>query len=77
MPTYTVTITNEHFSDTGEQEAPNVMKAWQKAIASTITIAGEHVSHGSPFFGAVVTLEEGGKQVGRYVVSVGATSLSE
>ena len=77
MPVYTVTITNEHFSDSGEQEAPNMMKAWQKAIASAIAIAGDHVSHGSPFFGAVVTLEEDGKQLGRYVVSVGATTLSQ
>lgn len=77
MPIYTVTITNEHFSDSAEQEAPNVMKAWQSAIASAIAIAGEHVSHGSPFFGAVVTLEEGGKQIGRYVVSAGASTLAE
>lgn len=33
------------------------------------------MSHGSPFFGAELILQEGNKQIGRYVVSVGATPL--
>ena len=77
MPTYRVTIVNEHFSDSAEQEAPDVVRAWQSAIASAIAIAGDQVSHGNPFFGAEVTLEEGNKQIGRYVVSVGATPLKD
>ena len=77
MGRYTVTITNDRFSDSGEQDAPNVTKAWQRALTSAITIAGEHIAYGNPFFGAVVTLEEGGNLLGRYVVSVGATALSE
>ena len=40
-----------------------------------IAIAAERVSHGSPFLGAEVTIEEGNKQIGRYVVSVGASLL--
>jgi hypothetical protein len=39
MPKYQITIINEHFSDAGEIDAPNVTKAWQKALASAITIA--------------------------------------
>ena len=77
MPTYRVTIVNEHFAHSGEQEAPDVVKAWQKAIASAIAIAGEQVSHGSPFFGAEITLEDGNKAIGRYVVSVGASPLKD
>ena len=77
MPTYRVSIVNEHFSHSGDEEAPDVVKAWQKAIASAIAIAAEQVSHGSPFFGAEVTVEEGNKTIGRYVVSVGASPLKD
>jgi hypothetical protein len=50
--------------------------AWQKAIGTAIAIAGDQVSHGNPFFGAEVTLEEGNRRIGRYVVAVGATPLN-
>mgnify|MGYP006150533467 CR=1 FL=1 len=42
-----------------------------------VTIAADQVSHGNPFFGAEVRLEDGDKLVGRYVVSVGATPLKD
>jgi hypothetical protein len=77
MPTYHVSIVNEHYSQSGEQEAADVVSAWQKAIASTIALAADQVSHGNPFFGAEVTLEQGNKQIGRYVVSVGASPLKD
>jgi hypothetical protein len=77
MPTYRITIVNEHFSQGAEQDAPDVSKAWQKALDAAITIAADQVSHGNPFFGAEVTLEEGNKQIGRYVVSVGASPLKD
>jgi len=77
MPTYRITIVDEHFSQSGEQEASDVAEAWRSAIGTAIAIAGDEVSHGSPFFGAEVTLEAGNKQIGRYVVAVGATPLNE
>ena len=77
MPTYNVTITNEHFAQTGEQEAPDDIVAWRTAIASAIDIAKDQVSHGAPFFGAEVIVARGNKQIGRYVVSVGATPLKD
>lgn len=76
MPTYRLSIVNEHFSQSAEQEARDVVEAWQKAIGAAIAIAADQVSHGNPFFGAEVTLEEGNKQIGRYVVAVGATPLN-
>ena len=75
MPSYTITIVNEHFSQTGEQEAPDNIAAWKSAIAGAIDIAGEQVSHGNPYFGAEVIIAQGDEQIGRYVVSVGATPL--
>ena len=77
MAIYSVSIVNEHFAATEEQESPDVLKAWQKAIRSAVVIAADQVSHGNPFFGAEVTLDQGNKRIGRYVVSVGATPLKD
>ena len=77
MPIYTITIVNEHFSQSGEQEKADDNEAWQATISGTIAIAGEQVSHGNPFFGAEVTVARGDERVGRYVVSVGATPLRD
>jgi hypothetical protein len=77
MPTYRITIVNEHFSESGDQEAADNVEAWKKAIASAVTIAADQVSHGNPFFGAEVTLAKGKDQIGRYVVAVGATPLKD
>jgi hypothetical protein len=75
MTKFGLRIVNEHFDQSAEMEAPDVIQAWQKAISSAVTIAADTVSHGAPFFGAEVTLTEGNKQIGRYIVSVGATPL--
>jgi len=77
MPKFRVSIVNEHFAASEEQQSADVVAAWQTAIRSAIAIAAEQVSHGNPFFGAEVTLDEGNKRIGRYVVSVGATPLKD
>ena len=77
MPTYRVSIVNEHFAASENQESPDVVVAWQAAIRSAITIAADQVSHGNPFFGAEVTLEKGSERLGRYVVSVAAAPLKD
>jgi len=77
MPTYRTTIINEHFSQSGEMEAADPATAWKKAIASTLAIAADQVSHGNPFFGAEVVVEDGDTRIGRYVVSVGASPLKD
>lgn len=77
MAAYRLTIINGHFSDTENLKARDAEHAWQEAIKSAIEIAAEQVSHGSPFFGAEVKLEENETVIGRYVVSVGATLLKD
>jgi hypothetical protein len=77
MHSYTVTIVNEHFSQTGEHQARDDIAAWKSAIAGAIDIAKDQVSHGSPFFGAEVTIMRGNEQIGRYMVSVGSAPLKD
>ena len=77
MPNYSLKIVNEHFSQEGDLEAKDNIDAWKKAMQSAITIAADQVSHGNPFFGAEVTLEQDNRQIGRYVISVGATPLKD
>jgi hypothetical protein len=77
MQSYTVTIVNEHFSQTGEHRTQDDIAAWKSAIAGAIDIAKDQVSHGSPFFGAEVTIMRGNEQIGRYMVSVGSAPLKD
>ena len=56
----TGSVVNEHLSSSNEHECIDVVTAWMYAIRG--------VSHGNPFFGAEVRIEEGNKLIGRYVV---------
>jgi len=53
MPKYVVTIVNEHFSQTGEQEAADPVSVWKKAISSAIAIAADQIRLG-PVTGSTV-----------------------
>jgi hypothetical protein len=75
MASYHVTIFNEHFSQEGEQQARDAAEAQQKA--SAISIGGEQVCGGRPYFGVEVIVDDGTKLVGRYVDSGGATPLRD
>ena len=77
MATYRISVVNEHYSASNEHECDDVVKAWRQALRSALDIAADQVAHGAPFFGAEVTLEEGKRRIGRYVVSVGASPLKD
>lgn len=77
MPTYSVTIVNGHFSQTGEQVSRDNIEAWKAAISSATAIDADQVSNGNPLFAAEVTVTQGKEQIGRYLVSVGATPLKD
>ena len=77
MATYRISVVNEHFTASNEHECGDVVTAWKYAIRGALDIATDQVSHGKPFFGAEVRLEEGNKLIGRYVVSAGASLLKD
>ena len=72
-----LSVTNEHFSSSNEYNCSDAVSAWHQAIRGALDIATDQVSHGSPYFGAEVRLEEGNKLIGRYVVSAGASPLKD
>lgn len=75
MPTYRLTIINEHFDQSVELDAPDIETARRKAIASGIAIAADLVSAGESFFGAELIVDDGKGQVSRQVISVGTSPL--
>ena len=77
MTTYRISVVNEHFSSIDEHECADVVTAWRQAIRGALAIAADQVSHGNPYFGAEIVLDEGKKRIGRYVVSVGAAPLKD
>jgi hypothetical protein len=75
MPRFQITVHNEDFTSSEEQECATPDEALKQALTSAIAIASEHVASGKPFFGAEVRLEDGNKEVVRYVVAIGASRL--
>ena len=60
----------------GDVSVSGLVRSTDPAL-SAIAIAGDQVSHGSPFFGAEVRLDEGNKRIGRYVLAVGVSPLKD
>jgi len=75
MPTYQISVVNEHFTSDDEVDCPDQEAALKQALKGALDIAGEHVASGQPYFGAEVVLSENGKKVLRMVISVGASPL--
>jgi hypothetical protein len=50
-------------------------KRRKQAIASALSIGADQVAGGKPYFGALVSLREGNKDLIQFVVSLGASPL--
>jgi hypothetical protein len=72
---YKITIENEEFTSSEEQEAPDQETVRKKAVAAALAVASDQVAAGKPFFGAQVTIDEGGAPLLRLIVSAGASPL--
>ncbi|NUQ18317.1 MAG: hypothetical protein HOP95_07675 [Sphingomonas sp.] len=75
MPTFHITVHNEDFTSSDDYECACNEEALKQGIKSAIAIASDQVSSGKPFFGAEMTLEQGNKQLIRYIVAIGASPL--
>lgn len=77
MPTFRISVVNQTFRATNDHELASFDHARQHGIRAALAIGTEEVSNGEPYFGAEVIVEDGDKMLGRFVVSVGATSIQE
>ena len=77
MPAFQITVHNEDFTASEECDCASNEDALKQGLKSAIAIASEQVSSGKPFFGAEVKLEQGNKELIRYVVAVGASRLKD
>lgn len=75
MPTYEITVANEEFTASEDFDAASPEKARKQAIASALSIGADQVAGGKPYFGALVSLREGNKDLIQFVVSLGASPL--
>ena len=75
MPTFHITVRNEDFTSSDDYDCGSNEDALKYGIKSAMAIASEQVASGKPFFGAEVVLEQGNKQLIRYIVAVGGAPL--
>ena len=75
VPTFHITVHNEDFTSCDDYDCAGNEDALKQGLKAAIAIASDQVSSGKPFFGAELTLEQGNKQLIRYVVAIGASPL--
>ena len=76
MPLYKITVNNRTFTACDDHDMPSIEAAGRQGIRAALAIGAEEVGEGEAYFGAEIRVEEEGKIVGRYVVSVGASPLN-
>ena len=75
MPSFRISVVNQHFRASNEHDLPSAEAARTEAIKGALQIGTGEVCMNRPFFGAEVSIESDGESVGRYVVSIGVSSL--
>ena len=75
VPTFKISIINEHFASANEHHCPDMEAAQRHALKGALDIAEEQVLKGDAFFGAEITVSENGKNLSRMIVAVGMSPL--
>ena len=75
MPTFRISIINEHLNCSSDYQCADEAAARRNAISGALAIATDDVMKGDPFFGAEVRVDQGGAPVARFVVAVGLSPL--
>lgn len=75
VASFRISVVNQHFRSCNEQDLPTADAARSEAIRAALAIGATEVCTDRPFFGAEVSIERNGESVGRYVVSIGVSSL--
>ncbi|HEX6740906.1 MAG TPA: hypothetical protein VF079_03815 [Sphingomicrobium sp.] len=75
MPTFKITIVNEHLNCSNDYEGADEAAACHNAISGALAIATDEVMKGEPFFGAEVRVDRGENPVARFIVAIGMSPL--
>jgi len=75
VPTYRITVTNQTFRASDDHDLPSFDAARVQGIKAALEIGSDEVAKGNPFFAAEVLVEDGDAASGRFVVSIGASSI--
>lgn len=75
MPTYRITVINQTFRACDDHELPSFDAARVEGIKAALDIGSDEVAKGNPFFAAEVVVANGDEMLGRFVVSIGASSI--
>ena len=70
-------MVDQTFRASSDHELSSFDDARNCGIRAALAIGIEEVSNGAPYFGAEVIVEDRNKMLGRFLVSVGASSLQE
>ena len=75
MPNFRVSVVNQHFSSSNDHEFPDLEAARKHAIQGAIAIGTDEVIGGEEHFVAELILDQEGRRIERFVISVGASPL--
>ncbi len=75
MPTFRITVINQTFTACDDHDLPSFDAARVKGIKAALDIGSEEVAGGNPFFAAEVIVAEKDEKLGRFLVSIGASSI--
>ena len=75
MPTFRISVVDQAFRASNDHELASFDEARKHGIKAALAIGAGEVANGEPYFGVEVLVEDGDETLGRFVVSVGASSL--
>lgn len=75
VPTYRITVINQTFRACDDHELASFDLARVQGIKAALEIGSDEVAKGNPFFAAEVLIADGDETLGRFVVSMGASSI--
>lgn len=77
MATFSIHIVNSDFVSTNSLEASSPEAARSEALRGALQIGTEEICKGSPFFGAEISIKNGGEVVERMMVAIGSSTLRQ
>lgn len=74
MPSFRITIVNEHFESTSEEELTDFDSAKSSAIKGALELGAEQILGGKPLFGAEIIIGQGVIRQ-RFILSIATSAL--